>query len=263
MATVKLYFEPYPENDADGLRIEESADGVSGWVEIEALTTQIGTYPNYISSYVTSNATDVDYWFRIRWTVGGVPQNYSEAVQVGELAPKYTTPDLIRETTRSAALVALGTVFMQELIEQAYWMVQGECGPFLETDPDFVEVAPMAMRLYVEYLFVVQAPENLAALSGTIQEKIGSYMYRKSEKAIELWQEGAADVPGNVTALLCRFSVEGDTPTEMETTEVFTPTPWYSDTEEDAEKLKVYVEGGAMTNAPNTSDGDWRKDATD
>lgn len=239
MATVKLYFEPYPENDADQLRIEESADGVSGWTEIENISA-IGTFPNWISSFITTNATDVDYWFRIRWAVGGVPQNYSDPLQVGDLAPKYAVPDLIRDTSRFTSLTGLDTLYIQELINQAYFMVQAECGPFDETDPDFIAVAPMAIRLYVEYLNVIQDPANLSALTGTIQEKIGSYMYRKSERAVELMQEAGEGVPANVKSLLCRFGLDdGDTATEVITTSVFPETPWYDDEQTDVEKLKV------------------------
>jgi hypothetical protein len=252
VATVRLYFEPYPENDADGLKIEESADGLAGWVEIESLTAgQIGTYPDYISSFTTANATATDYFFRIAWTVGAVTQNYSDPIQVGDLAPKYTTPDLIRETTRLASLISLGTVYMQELINQAYFMVQADCGPFDETDAGFIAVAPLAMRLYVEYLFVIQDPSNLTALTGTIEETIGSYRYKKSEAGIELWREAAAGVPPNVKALLCPYAIDGDAVTEAISTTVFPQTPWYDDEQTVLEKGYVYVEGEADVLPPN------------
>lgn len=255
MATVKLYFEPYPENDANGLVIEESADGLAGWTEIEDISAgQIGTFPNYISSYTTSNAADVDYWFRIAWKVGGVTQNYSDPLQVGDLAPKYTTPDLIRETTRLTTLVALDTVYIQELINQGYYMVQNACGPFDETDPGFIEVAPMAMRLYVEYLFVVQDPANLSALTGTIREKIGSYSYQKSEKAVELWQEASGAVPDNVLSLMCPYGIDGEESTDVITTSVFPQTPWYDGEQTDVDKKYVYTDGDAMRNAQDTPD---------
>ncbi len=242
MATIKLYFEPYPENDADGLKIEESADGVSGWVEIEDIASgSIGTYPNWISSFTTSNATSVDYWFRIVWTVGGTPQNYSEALQVGDLAPKYTTPDLIKDTSRFALLTALDTLYIQELIDQAYWMMQGECGPFDETDADFIEVAPLAIRLYVEQLSVTQDPSHSSIYAGVLEEKIGSYRYRKSDKAIELLGEGGGTMPANVKALICRFGLgdDDDNAVEVITTTVFPETPWYDAEEEDLDKRKV------------------------
>lgn len=233
MATVKLYFEPYPENDADGLRIEESADGVSGWSEIEALTTQIGTYPDYISKFTTSNATDVDYWFRIRWTVGGTPQNYSDPLQVGDLAPKYTTPDLIRDTTRHTAIQTEKTGVLQDLITQAYYMVQSSCGPFDEVDPGFVEVAPLAMKLYIEFLYITQDPANLSSLAGVVQEKVGSYMVKRSEKAVEMFTDAQGEVPENVRLLMCPYGIEGVTDIETITTSVFPATPWFDGEEED------------------------------
>ncbi len=253
MATVKLYFEPYPENDADGLRIEESADGMSGWVAIEDVASgSIGTYPNWISSFTTSNATATTYWFRIAWKVGGVLQTYSDPLQVGDLAPKYTTPDLVRETTRITALIALDTIYIQELITQAYRMVQNECGPFTETDVDFIEIAPLAMRLYVENLFIITDPVNLNAIAGVIEEKIGSYRYKKSEKAVEVATSG--EVPPNVAALLCPFSTSESFEVEVITTTVFPETPWYDGEEIDLDKRKVFTEGDAMTLAVDTPD---------
>lgn len=239
MATVRLYFEPYPEDDADQLRIEESADGVSGWSEIENISA-IGTFPNWISSFTTSNATSVDYWFRIRWAVGGVPQNYSEPLQVGDLAPKYTTPDLIKDTSRFPLLVALDTLYIQELIDQAYFMVQNECGPFDELNPDFIEVAPLAMRLYVEQLSVTQDPTNSAIYAGVLEEKIGSYRYRKSDLAITELAEKGGELPVNISALICRFGLgDGDTAVETISTTVFPETPWFDGDEEDLDKRLI------------------------
>jgi hypothetical protein len=126
------------------------------------------------------------------------------------------------------------------MINQAYYMIQNECGPFDETDTDFIEIAPMAMRLYVEFLNVVQDPANLTALTGTIREKIGSYSYQKSEKAVEIMQQAGAEVPTNVKALMCPFGLDdGDTPVETVTTEVFTPTPWYDGEETDLDQKYV------------------------
>ncbi len=245
--TVKLYFEPYPDADADGLRIEESVDGVAGWGAIEDLTSgQIGTYPNWISSFITSNATSDQYWFRIAWKVGGVIQNYSDPRQVSGLAEKYTTPDQVKDTTRMATIKTADTLVLQELIVQAYYMVQGSCGPFDETDPGFIEVAPLAMRLYVEYLFVTQDPLNLSALAGTIEEKIGSYKYRKSEKAVEMYANNLGGVPDNVEALMCPYNVDDDTATETITTEVFTPTPWFDGEETDLDKKYVVTSADPM-----------------
>lgn len=258
MATVKLYFEPYPENDANGLVIEESPNGVDSWVQIEDIAA-VGTYPNWISSYVTTNATDVAYWFRIAWKVAGVAQNYSDPLQVGDLAPKYTTPDLIRDTTRYPALAGLDTLFIQEMITQAYYMVQNACGPFDETDSGFIEVAPMAMRLYVEFLTIVQDPSNLSALTGTIKETIGSYSYQKSDKAVELMQAAGEGVPSNIKALMCPFASSDEDPVEVITTSVFPETPWYDGDEEDLDKKKVYTTTEAMRNAVDTENRGYGK----
>lgn len=251
MATITLYFEPYPEAGADGMVIEESADGEEPWVEIESLTTEVGSYPDYISSFTTTNATNVSYWFRIAWKVGGITQQYSDGIQVGALAPKYTTPDQVQAQTRIPALQALETAYVDLLIDQAYYMLQNHCGPFDEDDEDFIEIAPLAMRLYVEYLFVTTDPSALSAITGIVEEKIGSYSYKRTDKAYEIWLASGSQPPPNVTGLICRFSLSDEDVTELITTSVFGETIWYDGEEVYADRRKVYVEGDADIPAPS------------
>lgn len=236
MATVRLFFEPFPEAGAISLRIEESADGISGWSEIENISA-IGTFPDYISSYQTTNAVSAQAWFRIRWETTVGLQGYSDPLQADALPIHYTVPDLVKEGTRIIGLQTLATGFIQDLVLQSYYMLQHACGPFDETNPDFIIIAPIAARMYVEYLFITSDPSNLAALGGVIQEKIGSYMVRRSDKSVELYSDMAGEVPDNIKALVCRFTTaDDDTPVETITTSVFTHTPWVDGEEEDLDK---------------------------
>src|SRR5215467_3249709 len=82
---VRLDFTPSTLPDVASLHIEEAPDQAGSFSEIE-IVTAVGTYPNYISYYTTENATDLSYWFRIRWETGnGVFTPYSGALQGGTM----------------------------------------------------------------------------------------------------------------------------------------------------------------------------------
>lgn len=249
MAKVTLYFEPYTEDDADGLRIQESADGLTGWTTIEDVGSgSIGTYPEYISSYTTSAATSTQYWFRISWLVGGAPQGFSEPAQVGDLPPRYTSSDIIQSETQFAALQVASDLYVFQLIDMAYFMLQDECGPFDETNPEFIERAPLAMLRLVEYLFVRLDPALASASAGIIEEKIGSYRYRLAEQSAQL--VGELEVPAHIAKMICSYSLADEGEVEMVTTHVFEGTTWRSADEKDVDRLHVYVSGDADRTAP-------------
>jgi hypothetical protein len=63
---VRLDFVPPAQTDISELRIYESATKDGSYSQIEAVIV-IGEYPDYISTYTTTNATAVDYWFAIDW----------------------------------------------------------------------------------------------------------------------------------------------------------------------------------------------------
>lgn len=246
MPSLKLYFEPATYPGVNGLIIEESADGLAGWSNVETVGAgDVGTYPDYISSR-TVTVADVDNYFRIAWQVGGETQAWSEVFQRDDLPPRYTTPDRVKETTRQASLAGAGTGLVQDLIIQAFSMVQAACGPFDETDTEFIEIAPRAIRLYVEYLYVVQDPSALSAMTGIIEEKVGSYRYRRSEKAVEMYSDSQGEVPDNIRSMLCRFTTTGELPTELISTDVFTPTPYFDQDEEDLDKQFVVTSADPM-----------------
>lgn len=63
--SVPLSFVPPPDPDIVRLHVFESNNPVSGFTEIDSVLT--GTYPNYITRYVTALANSVDDWFAIQW----------------------------------------------------------------------------------------------------------------------------------------------------------------------------------------------------
>jgi hypothetical protein len=66
VATVRLDFIPPASPDIVELRIYESPTKDGIFEEIEVVTA-VGEYPNYISTYTTTAATAIDYWFSIDW----------------------------------------------------------------------------------------------------------------------------------------------------------------------------------------------------
>lgn|SRR5215510_1920193 len=66
MASVRINFVTPTEPGLASLHIFEAASKDGPWTEIEEVTS-IGTYPNYISYYETTNATSATGWFAIQW----------------------------------------------------------------------------------------------------------------------------------------------------------------------------------------------------
>jgi hypothetical protein len=80
---VRLDFTPPGIQSVIKLHVEEAPAKTGPFSEIDS-TTSVGLYPTYISWYTTQLATDLNYWFRIRWeTSDGVFTPYSEALQGG------------------------------------------------------------------------------------------------------------------------------------------------------------------------------------
>jgi hypothetical protein len=66
MATVRLDFIPPTDPDLVSLKIYEATTKDGIFAEIEEVTA-IGTYPNYLSTYATVEATSIDNWFAVDW----------------------------------------------------------------------------------------------------------------------------------------------------------------------------------------------------
>jgi len=244
VAKVTLHFLPYTEDDADGLRIEESVDGLTAWTLVEDVGAgAIGTFPVYISSYTTSLATDTTLFFRIAWLVSGAPQGFSNAVQVADLPPRYTAADLLQDQTQYLALQTANDLYVNQLIDTAYFMLQDACGPYDETDAGFIERAPLAMLRMVEYLFVRLDPALASASVGIIEEKIGSYKYKLADNATELVSE--LEVPLHIRTMLCQFGIDDERFVETISTDVFLQGVWWAADEVDLDRRNIFVESDA------------------
>lgn len=66
MADVTLRFIPPDEPDMAALRVYEGVSSGGSFSQIER-TTAIGGYPQYITKYTTTMASDNSHWFTIAW----------------------------------------------------------------------------------------------------------------------------------------------------------------------------------------------------
>jgi len=83
MVSVRLDFTPPSIQSVSKLHVEEAPAQGGPFSEIDT-TAAVGSYPTYISYYTTQNATDVNYWFRIRWeTSDGIFTAYSASLMGG------------------------------------------------------------------------------------------------------------------------------------------------------------------------------------
>lgn len=119
MASVFLNFTPPDREELTTLRIFEATDKSGPWTEIEAVT-EIGTYPNYISSYTTNLASNAINWFSIQWEdAKGAKTDQSNAIQggtetlVGEIVDRV----LVRDGTLDEQVVLAET---EALIERYF-----------------------------------------------------------------------------------------------------------------------------------------------
>jgi len=116
MASVFLNFTPPDREDLTKLRIFEATDAAGPWNEIEVVT-DIGSYPNYISSYTTNLATSAVNWFSIQWEdAKGAQTDQSNAIQggtetlVGEIVDRV----LVRDNTLDEQVVLAETEALLE-----------------------------------------------------------------------------------------------------------------------------------------------------
>lgn len=248
MARVTLYFQPFPDDDAVSLRVEEAPASTGPWTEIEN-EASIGTFPDWISALTTENATAESYWFRIRWERDtGAFTPYSEPVLGTDIPERWTVPTVYRDWTRLDT-DSLNDVQLQSLIDRAYFRLLEECGPYDLTDPAFPERAQLAIHLMVDRLLLVSDPEAQKVILGYLEEQKGSYRYRRSDKALDYLSTVMDSVPNEISSLICPFSIDPIGAVEMITTHVFTQAQNYI--ERDSHREYVYTGGDRWEFTPD------------
>lgn len=130
MAKVPLDFLPPTAPDITKLHIYEATVKTGPFVEIE-LVTAVGTYPTYISHYVTSNATLALNWFAIAWEdAAGAVSDMSSPIKGGTdtVVEQVVTRMLQRDSTISLAIA----VQEAEALVQTYFGVDDPYDPALK-----------------------------------------------------------------------------------------------------------------------------------
>jgi hypothetical protein len=229
MADVTLYFAPFPGPNAIGLQVEESPDGIGSWAQILD-TDVIGEYPNWVTTYVVQ-ATSIDYWFRLRWQLEGtnVFTEWSEPVKGSDLPFHWTVPDLYRQMTQHN-VSGWTSPQLQMLIDRAYFLINGECGPYDESlvinGVAFGDIAQLVIHSVMDRMLPALSAQGLGLLSGMESETMGSYSYRRRvEEAVNL-VAGAFAIPGDLLALICPYGAGASSMVDVSTTWVFLESPY-------------------------------------
>lgn len=99
MADVPLNFIPPGEEGVTALLIYESGAQAGPFVPIETVTA-VGTYPDYITEYMTSAATAADDWFTISWLINGIETEMSQPIKGGTTTLVQKIIDRVRDRDR-------------------------------------------------------------------------------------------------------------------------------------------------------------------
>lgn len=178
MAAVRIDFVQPSDPGLAALRIWEAPAKDDTYVQIER-TTAIGTYPNYISTYTTQNASSATGWFRIQWEdTGGALSELSEPRQGGadNLVSEIVSRMLLRDPNIEEAIA------VQEAEAVIQWYYGGQ-DPY-SIDPDTVSyntmsgLTLMAMARCYMFTFASTTSTSMTDVSdytaGLVSQRSGS-----------------------------------------------------------------------------------------
>ncbi len=161
MATVRFDFIAPDDEHIVALRIFEAPDKTGPYVEIERVT-EIGTYPDFISSWKTDDASNPGDWFKIAWEDdAGLLGERSGAVQGGTQTLVGNIVSRVHERDSSLDL----SIIQQE--------VESSVEMYFNDDPYDVELSdlPHGMRYRIlnglTYLSLARAMIAVMATSGS------------------------------------------------------------------------------------------------
>lgn len=125
MATVVIDFTPPEIPGIEALRIYECATKEGSYAQIER-TTDIGTYPAYITRYTTVLASSATDWFKIAW------ENTEGAITVESQPVQGGTTTLVNELVNRVMLrdPALNEVVVTQVAEAVIQIVMGAEDPY-------------------------------------------------------------------------------------------------------------------------------------
>lgn len=198
MATVRLDFVPPVDPDIVSLKIYESATKGGVFNEIEEVTV-IGQYPNYLSTYTTTQATQIDYWFAIDWfdNKGG---------HLGLSDPIQGNADLLLAEIVNRVMVRDITINENIIYDEAQAVLE----MFLPVGTD-IEDAPLSMATYQErsgltmltmarcYIFAISEGEEEYTV-GLVSQKLKNS--RSLDLINNLLKKAEADLGISYSAIL-------------------------------------------------------------
>jgi hypothetical protein len=209
MASVRLDFTPPTIPDITKLHIEEAPAMEGPFTQIE-VTTEVGTYPGYISYYTTQTATSTNDWFRIRWeTSAGVMTAYSGALQGGTktLVQEIVDRVLLRNPSLNENVV---TQEAQAVVSQVF--PQEDPNTLLASDATYVQIRGMTNMTLARSLIATSLASGGTAsgfTAGLVSIKSGSTAADPT-KAIDALIKAANDDLGlNYSVVLLMAEVEG------------------------------------------------------
>lgn len=184
MASIRLDFIPPADENIVALRVFEGTVALGPFLLIER-TVEVGTFPDYISSLLTDNASDPNDWFCIAWE--------DDAGLVGEKSPP----------------VKGGT---QTLVSQVVERVMQRDRDL--TKPVVIQETEAALEMYLGSDPYLAAPDLLG------YRKLNGMVYLVLARSI-LWRMAQVSPVSDVQIGLVRMSSRGGTANKVDVQELF------------------------------------------
>ena len=197
MAKVRLDFVPPGDPDIAALLIYEGVEPTGSFSQIER-TTEIGTYPSYISYYTTEVAANAQNYFSIAWeNVEGILGEMSAAVQGG-------TGTVVHEILERVKLrdPTLNETIVVQSAEYVISEVMGTSNPYdPDLEPTYRQLEAMTLltlaRSHIQLVMVTSSTSD-SWVAGLVSMKSGasSSTGGSGQEAIEWMLAEAARILG-------------------------------------------------------------------
>lgn len=192
MAKVKLDFVPPIADDITTLHIYESVLQDGPFNEIEVVTP-VGTYPDYITDYTTSNALSITDWFSIAWeNVDGILGPRAAPIKGGTRTPVQEILDRVlqRDPSLSEAIVVQSAEFVISYVMN----VLDPYDPTITMTPNQLEgITLMTMARASIQRFLVSASSSSSYTAGLVSQKADSSSSTQSLDRLIEWLTAEAN----------------------------------------------------------------------
>lgn len=186
MASLILDFLPPTDPGITKLHIFESPTQGGTFMEVES-TTEVGTYPNYITRYTVQDATSITDWFAIQWEYeDSVLSEVSSAIQGGTTTLVQTVIDrvLLRDPSLNENVVAQEaetTISIYFGVEDPY-SVDSAVAPRVLSGLTYMTMA----RCYTARMVTATQAVNWTAGSVQMEVATGTQAWDNIEKLVKV-----------------------------------------------------------------------------